>query len=61
MKILCVAEKPSIAKAVANSLSNGSYNVVCFASLGTSNHRHLLTFFFLSRPAQFQQSIHQKL
>lgn len=53
MKILCVAEKPSIAKAVANSLSNGSYNVVSFVLLGTFEssppaNKFLIFFFFRS-------------
>jgi len=37
-KVLCVAEKPSIAKAVANHLSGNQVNVVRKPMLLTSSH-----------------------
>jgi len=40
-KVLCVAEKPSIAKAVAGHLSGGSHRVVSFTHSATYNSRIL--------------------
>jgi DNA topoisomerase IA len=44
-KVLCVAEKPSIAKAVAGHLSGGTHRVVSFTYSATCNsHQSMLSY-----------------
>jgi hypothetical protein len=58
-RILCVAEKPSISKAVAGHLSGGRLETVCvYVSMRREDRR---ADNFLLYLAQHSQQIHQKL
>ena len=60
-KVLCVAEKPSIAKAVAGHLSGGSQRVVSFTSSATCNSRNHHAFILIQAAVQHTHAMAEEL